>query len=148
MNKTSGFFALLFFTSSLSALAGHHEHGDAHHGHNAKKGVEAYIISPKNGETVTSPITVVFGLKGMGIAPAGIEKKHTGHHHLLIDTDIPSANEPIPADDNHRHFGKGQTETSLELSPGEHTLQLLIGNHSHMQHAEPVVSEKITITVE
>lgn len=145
MNKVIAILALLTLASSHTAFAGHHEHG--HHADAMKKSVEAYIISPKNGETVTNPVTVVFGLKGMGIAPAGVDKAHTGHHHLLIDTGIPPASDPIPSDENHRHFGKGQTETSLELSPGEHTLQLLIGNHSHMQHAEPIVSEQITITV-
>lgn len=134
---------LLVAAASATAFAGHHlaQHSD-------KKGVAAYIISPKDGETVTSPVTVVFGLKGMGVAPAGVEKEHTGHHHLLIDTGLPPADQPIPSDANHMHFGKGQTEAVLELEPGKHTLQLLIGNHMHMQHAEPVVSEKITITVE
>lgn len=107
----------------------------------------AYIISPRDGETVGNPVKVIFGLSGMGIAPAGIEKEQTGHHHLLVDTPIPPADQPIPADANHIHFGKGQTETTLELPPGKHTLQLLIGDHAHMQHKPPVVSERITITV-
>ncbi|ROQ21100.1 uncharacterized protein DUF4399 [Marinimicrobium koreense] len=108
----------------------------------------AYIISPSDGATVTSPVTVKFGLKGMGVAPAGVERDNTGHHHLLIDLEtLPDLDMPIPADDQHVHFGGGQTETTVELEPGEHTLQLLLGDHLHRPHDEPVVSEKITITV-
>ncbi|MAN50621.1 MULTISPECIES: DUF4399 domain-containing protein [unclassified Marinimicrobium] len=108
----------------------------------------AYIISPSDGDTVTSPVTVKFGLKGMGVAPAGVERDNTGHHHLLIDLEtLPDLDMPIPADDQHVHFGGGQTETTVELEPGEHTLQLLLGDHLHRPHDEPVVSEKITITV-
>src|ERR1041384_3796557 len=89
-------------------------------------GAEAYIVSPKNGAKVKSPVTVVFGLKGMGIAPAGIKFDNTGHHHLLIDTEVPAdLSKPLPADEHNVHFGKGQTETSLTLTPGKHTPQLL-----------------------
>jgi hypothetical protein len=108
----------------------------------------AYIISPADGAEVTSPFIVQFGLKGMGIAPAGIEFPNTGHHHLLIDVaELPPKGKPIPADENHRHFGKGQTETELGLPPGKHTLQLLLGDHLHIPQDPPVVSQKITITV-
>lgn len=108
----------------------------------------AYIISPSHGETVTSPVTVKFGLKGMGVAPAGVEQNNTGHHHLLIDLEtLPDTDKPIPADDQHVHFGGGQTETTVDLEPGEHTLQLLLGDHLHRPHSDPVMSEKITITV-
>ena len=108
-----------------------------------------YIISPSDGAMVTSPVTIQFGLKGMGVAPAGIDKSNTGHHHLLIDaTETPSFDKPIPKDDHHRHFGGGQTETTLELSPGKHTLQLLLGDRNHIPHDPPVMSKKITITVE
>jgi hypothetical protein len=111
-------------------------------------GAQAYIISPKNGATVKSPVTVVFGLKGMGIAPAGVKFENTGHHHLLIDTDVPAdASAPLPTSDQVKHFGKGQTETSLELAPGKHTLQLVLGDQNHTPHNPPVVSQKITITV-
>lgn len=146
MNKIITLFSLLFLIGNQAVLAGQNGHG--HHADAMEKSVEVYIISPKNGATVSSPVTVVFGLKGMGIAPAGVDNEHTGHHHLLINTGLPPANKPIPSDANHHHFGKGQTETRLELAPGEHTLQLLIGNHAHMQHGEPIASEKITITVE
>ena len=112
-------------------------------------GAAVYIISPADGATVQSPVTVQFGLKGMGVAPAGIEKDKTGHHHLLIDvTELPPLDEPIPADDNHKHFGGGQTEVTLELPPGTHTLQLLLGDQNHVPHEPPVLSDMITITVE
>ena len=112
------------------------------------KGAEAYIISPKDGATVSSPVTVRFGLKGMGVAPAGIAFENSGHHHLLVDTDVPAnLNVPLPVTDNVRHFGKGQTEAALELKPGKHTLQLLLGDQNHIPHNPAVVSKKITITV-
>ena len=107
-----------------------------------------YIISPTDGEVVSSPVTVRFGLKGMGVAPAGVDRPNTGHHHLLVDVvELPAPGSPIPADDRHIHFGGGQTETTLELEPGEHTLQLIMGNQNHVPHDPPVVSERITITV-
>jgi len=111
-------------------------------------GAEAYIISPKSGESVKSPVTVRFGLKGMGIAPAGVKFENTGHHHLLIDTDVPAdLNAPLPTSDQVKHFGKGQTETSIELTPGKHTLQLVLGDMNHTPHNPAVVSKKITINV-
>ena len=112
-------------------------------------GAEAYIISPKNGAKVSGPFVVSFGLKGMGIAPAGVKADNTGHHHLLIDTDAPAdLSAPLPAvPDKIVHFGKGQTETTLTLSPGKHTLQLLLGDQNHVPHNPPVLSKKITITV-
>ena len=111
-------------------------------------GAEVYIISPKDGAKVTSPVVVQFGLKGMGIAPAGVKFDNTGHHHLLIDTDAPAdSNTPLPASDKVVHFGKGQTETTLTLAPGKHTLQLLLGDYSHVPHNPAVMSKKITITV-
>jgi len=111
------------------------------------EGASVYIISPADGETVASPVRVVFGLRGMGVAPAGTEKANTGHHHLIIDTDLPAADAPVPADAQHIHFGGGQTEVEVDLSPGKHTLQLLLGDKSHIPHDPPVSSEKITITV-
>lgn len=114
----------------------------------APENAEVYFISPADGATVTSPVTVRFGLKNMGIAPAGIEKTGTGHHHLLIDTGLPPLDRPVPSDKQHRHFGGGQTQTTLDLTPGTHTLQLLLGDHNHIPHKPPVASETITITVE
>lgn len=113
----------------------------------APEGAKVYFIEPANGATVASPVTVKFGLTGMGVAPAGIEKEKTGHHHILIDTKLADPSAPLPADDNHKHFGGGQTETKLELKPGTHTLQLLVGDHNHVPHDPPITSDVITITV-
>jgi len=111
-------------------------------------GAEVYIISPKDGAKVSGPIVVRFGLKGMGIAPAGIKLENTGHHHLLIDTAAPSdLSAPLPSSEKVVHFGKGQTETTLTLPPGKHTLQLLLGDAGHVPHDPAVISKKITITV-
>jgi len=116
----------------------------------APAGAEVYIISPQNGATVTGPVTVRFGLKGMGVAPAGVKFDNTGHHHLLIDTDLSDLklDAPLPATDKIVHFGKGQTETTLTLAPGKHTLELLFADYVHMSFDPPLHSKKITITVE
>jgi hypothetical protein len=111
------------------------------------QGAKVYFIEPKDGATVSSPVTVKFGLAGMGVAPAGVEKKDTGHHHLLIDTKLADPKVPIPADDKHKHFGMGQTETTVALPPGEHTLQLIVGDHNHIPHNPIVASDPIKITV-
>jgi hypothetical protein len=110
---------------------------------------EVYFISPVNGATVHSPVTVRFGLKGMGIAPAGVKFDNTGHHHLLIDTDVSELklDAPLPASEKVVHFGKGQTETSLTLTPGKHTLQLVFADYLHQSFDPPLHSKKITITV-
>ena len=114
----------------------------------APAGAAVYIISPKNGATVRNPVLVQFGLKGMGVAPAGIKFDNSGHHHLLIDSDPPpDMGVPLPVTDKIVHFGKCQTETTLNLSPGKHTLQLLFADPNHIPHSPPVLSEKITITV-
>ena len=111
-------------------------------------GAEVYIISPKDGAVVHNPVRVQFGLKGMGIAPAGVKYDNSGHHHLLIDADPPAdQSAPLPATDKIVHFGKGQTETALTLSPGKHTLQLLLADLNHIPHSPPLLSKKITITV-
>ena len=115
----------------------------------APDSANAYIISPSSGEMVKAPFTVQFGLSGMGIAPAGIDRPNTGHHHLLIDVDqLPPLSEPLQGSEQVRHYGAGQTETQLDLAPGEHTLQLVLGNYSHVPHNKPVISEKIVVTVE
>ena len=107
-----------------------------------------YFITPRDGDTVTSPVVVRFGLKGKGVAPAGVAQANTGHHHILIDvTDLPPMNAAVPSDERHVHFGGGQTETSLKLTPGKHTLQLVLGDHLHVPLGQPWVSEKITVTV-
>ncbi|WP_170425798.1 DUF4399 domain-containing protein [Ruegeria arenilitoris] len=115
-----------------------------------------YFVNLADGDTVSSPVTVVFGLSGMGVAPAGTEAENTGHHHLLIDRPPIGEGEDgldelaygLPADDNHVHFGGGQTETTLELPAGQHTLQLVLGDAGHVPHSPPIVSEVITINVE
>ena len=106
-----------------------------------------YIISPADGSTVSSPVTVLFGLEGLGVAPAGVEKENTGHHHLIVDAPLPDLTKPIPASDNYRHFGGGQTQATIELAPGTHTLQLLVGDYAHVPHSKPIYSEVVTITV-
>lgn len=113
----------------------------------APSDVKLYFVSPQDGSEVTNPVTVRFGLSGMGVAPAGVEKEKTGHHHLIVDAEIPDLDKPIPSDANYRHYGGGQTEVVLELSPGQHTLQLLLGDFTHIPHNPPVTSGKITITV-
>lgn len=110
---------------------------------------EVTLLSPKDGATVSSPVRVEFGVEGMDIAKAGTDEPNTGHHHLLVDLDkLPSMDAPLPSTENVIHFGGGQTSTNLELEPGEHTLQLLLGDYQHIPHQPPVMSEKLTITVE
>jgi len=110
------------------------------------EGAKVYIISPENGATVDKMVTVKFGLKGMGVSPAGLDKANTGHHHLIINGKVlPDMHKPLGSDVTH--FGGGQTEKTIELSAGKHTLQLVLGNYLHIPHNPPVVSEKITITV-
>lgn len=107
-----------------------------------------YIIEPTDGAIVSGEFTVKFGLRGLGVAPAGVKFDGTGHHHLLIDvTELPDMTRPLPATDQIRHFGKGQTETTLTLPPGKHTLQLLLGNYIHVPHDPPLLSQPITIQV-
>ncbi|CCD97929.1 DUF4399 domain-containing protein [Bradyrhizobium sp. STM 3809] len=117
----------------------------------APENAKAYFINLKDGDTVSSPVLIRFGLSGMGIAPSGTEAPNTGHHHLLIDAPAlegDALNEAIPVDAEHVHFGKGQTEASVNLTPGKHTLQLVLGDWSHIPHNKPVMSERITVTVE
>ena len=114
------------------------------------KTAKVYFIEPADGAVITGKVTVKFGLSGLGIAPAGVEKAGTGHHHILVDVDAPKGADlenPLQADDNHRHFGGGQSETALDLKPGAHTLQLIIGDHNHIPHDPALLSEKISITV-
>jgi hypothetical protein len=111
-------------------------------------GAQVYIIGLKDGKEVKKTFTVRFGLKGMGVAPAGVDIPDTGHHHLLIDMpELPDMSMPMPASENLVHFGKGQTETQLTLKPGKHTLQLVLGDKIHLPHNPPVISKKITIVV-
>ena len=116
----------------------------------AAAGAEVYIIAPRDGQKIHGPVTVRFGLKGMGIAPAGVKFDNTGHHHLLVDMDISDVklDAPMPATDKLLHFGKGQTETSLTLPAGKHTLELVFADFAHMPFNPPLHSQKITITVD
>lgn len=112
------------------------------------EGTTVYIISPRDGDTVGPTFTVRFGLKGMGIAPAGVQFANTGHHHLLVDlAKPPEMNAALPVTENIRHFGAGQTEAEIQLAPGKHTLQLVFADYLHIPHDKPVISERITITV-
>lgn len=121
----------------------------------APEGAKVYFVNLEDGARVTSPVKVIFGLTGMGVAPAGTERDRTGHHHIYLNrpplgqgaNDASHLTDGIPADDNHIHFGGGQTETLLDLPPGPHTLQLVLGDAFHVPHTTPVVSEVITITV-
>ncbi|QAU23450.1 DUF4399 domain-containing protein [Dyella sp. M7H15-1] len=114
----------------------------------APVGAEVYIISPQDGATVSQTFTVRFGLKGMGVAPAGVVHENTGHHHLLVDVkELPIAGQPISKDEQHIHYGGGQTETTLKLPPGTHTLQLELGDSNHIPFDPPLVSKPITVHV-
>ena len=114
-------------------------------------GAMLYFVGLEDGDTVESPVTVRFGLSGMGVAPAGVDNENTGHHHLFLNR-APFGEDDVgfgvPADDNHRHFGGGQTEVTLDLPPGEHTMQLVLGDTNHVPHDPPVTSDVITVTVE
>ncbi len=112
-------------------------------------GPKVYFIGLEDGQTVSSPLTVRFGLAGYGVAPAGVDKPETGHHHLLIDTALSEDDMqyPIPSDENHRHFGGGQTQVTVDLEPGDHTLQLVLGDASHVPLGPEFMSERITVTV-
>lgn len=138
-----------FFAATMGLLLGGAAHADGHRSP-APDGARAYIVSPADGATVSNPVTIVFGLEGMGIAPAGTEMDNTGHHHLLINTDPGTLDQDssLPATDQIVHFGGGQTQVSKDLPSGTHTLQLLLGDWSHVPHNPPVLSDVITITVD
>src|SRR6185437_5257518 len=121
--------------------------GDASTRTAAPADARVYFVGLQNGSVLLQKATIHFGLANMGVAPAGIEKPNTGHHHLLIDADLPPLDQPIPNDFNHLHFGGGQTETELTLKPGEHTLQLLMGDKDHIPHTPPVMSPRIKVAV-
>tara|TARA_B100001113_G_scaffold64076_1_gene49094 strand:- start:116 stop:511 length:396 start_codon:yes stop_codon:yes gene_type:complete len=108
---------------------------------------KVYFINLEDGDVVENPVFIQFGLSGKGVAPAGVDKENTGHHHLLIDVEAIDFYMPIPSSKNHLHFGGGQTETSIELTPGEHELQLVLGDLYHIAHSPPVTSKKIKILV-
>ena len=111
------------------------------------EGARVFFVTPTDGATVESPVFIEFGIEGMTVVPAGTIQEHSGHHHLVINAELPRMDMPIPANDNYIHYGDGSTSTSIELPPGEHSLQLLLGDHVHIPHNPPVSSRKITITV-
>ena len=110
-------------------------------------GAEVYFIDLKDGATVPAKLKIYFGLRNMGVAPAGSDRENSGHHHLLVDTELPPLDQPIPNDFNHLHFGAGQTEAMVTLSPGRHTLQLLLGDENHVPHNPPIMSKPIRVYV-
>ena len=112
------------------------------------EGASVFFISPADGDTVSNPVFVEFGLQGMAVVKAGDEQPESGHHHLIIDAQLPDLALPVPADDNYRHFGDASTSTEVTLDPGEHTLRLLLGDHRHIPHDPPLMSDTITIVVE
>jgi hypothetical protein len=114
----------------------------------APEGASVFFITPADGDTVSSPVAIEFGIEGMSVVAAGVNEEHSGHHHLIVDADLPNMGLPIPADNNYIHFGDASTSTELELAPGEHTLRLLLGDHLHIPHDPPVMSDSITIVVE
>ena len=132
------YFFILFLSVSLGAIELSPSPSNA----------SVYFISPNNEESLNGKVIVKFGLKNFGVAPAGIQIQNTGHHHLIIDAELPPFNMPIPADKNHVHFGKGQTEVELELSKGEHTLQLLLGDFRHIPHDPPIYSKRSKIFID
>lgn len=148
-------YALSILPAFALICAANAEDGEKVVRNKSPKGAKAYIVGVKDGKTVKKKFKVIFGLTGMGVCPAGLTASgvpipNTGHHHLLVDVEkLPPMNQPLPADkpDTIKHFGKGQTETVLELSPGKHTLQLILGDWKHVPHDPPVMSKKITITV-
>ena len=111
-------------------------------------GASVFFITPADGASVSNPISIEFGISGMDVVKAGVDQPHSGHHHLLIDTGLPDLGLPIPADEHHVHFGDGSTTTEITLPPGDHTLQMLLGDYLHIPHNPPLVSGQITITVE
>ena len=123
--------ALLLATSSLNVFS-----------------EKVYFINIQDGDTLQSPFLIQFGLVGKGVAPAGVDRKNTGHHHLLINVDKIDYNMPIPSSAQHLHFGLGQTETNLDLPSGKHILQLVLGDKYHVPHQPPLMSQKIEVTVE
>jgi hypothetical protein len=131
-----------------AVAASHDSHGGGAPGrHPSPKGAKVYFVYPTNNSYVSRTPVIRFGLIGMGVAPAGVEKANTGHHHLLIDAPLPPFDRPIPSDFNHLHFGTGQTEAQVTLPLGVHTLQLLLGDENHIPHDPPLYSAPIKVTV-
>src|SRR5215813_3600043 len=142
MKKRAGFVAFAVIGTLL--LAGHLDAQTQP----PLEGAKVYIIWPGDGQVIRrGKFWLRMGVSGAGVAPAGIDKANTGHHHVLIDSELPSLDREIPNDKNHLHFGRGQTEARIELPPGRHTLQLLFGDANHVPHPPPLYSSKITVIV-
>lgn len=139
--------ALILTTASVSSSYAHDSNSNTvMKASTAPENASVYIISPQDGATVGETFTIKFGLQGMGVSPAGFDKKNTGHHHLLVDgKKLPALDKPMGGE--VKHFGGGQTQTEVTLTKGKHTLQLILGDHKHMPHSPAVVSKKITVTV-
>jgi len=145
-NHAVRFGAIAALLVSLFAFATHAQ--EAIERTPSPEGARIYFIGISDGDKVSSPLVIRFGLSGMGVAPAGSQNPKTGHHHLLIDSELADYALPIPADESHRHFGGGQTEVSIDLTAGDHTLQLVLADYRHVPHDPPVISERIRVTVE
>jgi hypothetical protein len=146
-STTSALGALSFLICLAGPEAAHSQAAGSGGPTPSPPGAMVYFIDLKNGATLPPKANIHFGLRGMGVAPAGSDRENSGHHHLMIDADLPPLDQPIPNDFNHLHFGAGQTETEISLPPGEHTLQLLLGDKNHVPHSPPVTSERITVRV-
>jgi hypothetical protein len=142
--RSAGPVSLLIFAGAIGMAHGQTKTGGPSP---SAPGAMVYFVDLKDGQTVPTKFTVHFGLKGMGVAPAGSDKENSGHHHLLIDTEVPPLDQPIPNDFNHLHFGAGQTEADVTLTPGDHTLQLLLGDKNHIPNTVPLVSQLIHVHV-
>jgi Domain of unknown function (DUF4399) len=142
--RSVGSVSLLIFAGSIGLASGQTRIGGPSP---SAPGAMVYFVDLKDGQTVPTKFTVHFGLKGMGVAPAGSDRENSGHHHLLIDTELPPLDQPIPNDFNHLHFGAGQTEADVTLTPGDHTLQLLLGDKNHVPNTVPLMSERIRVHV-
>ena len=149
MNKFTklSLLAIALSTATLSTSFAHNDHTmNTTKASTAPENASVYIISPIDGATVAETFTIQFGLQEMDVSPAGIAKQNTGYHHLLVDGEkLPSLDKPLGSE--VKHFGGGQTQTEVTLAKGQHTLQLILGDHQHMPHSPAVVSKKITITV-
>ncbi len=159
MNSRFGYFCLACLLSLLQACGGGDSQAPAQSNAEqempaamprtaAPPGAVVFFITPGDGDVVSSPLTLKFGISGMAVVPAGDATPSSGHHHLLVNSQLTDLETPVPKDDAHRHFGKGQTETTLELPPGEHVLQLVMGDANHVPHDPPIMSKPITVTVE
>jgi hypothetical protein len=143
LGRTSVLAGICLALPLVSALAQDNKGGPTP----SPAGAAVYFVDPKDGATIPTKSTVHFGLRNMGVAPAGSDRPNSGHHHLLIDAPVPPLNEPIPNDFNHLHFGAGQTEAEVTLTPGDHTLQLLLGDKDHVPHNPPVMSDRLRVKV-